>query len=99
MMLGDKVSAAEADQLGMIYKVIPDEEFKAGSEALAIKLAKMPTKGLGLTKRALNASFTNDLSAQLALEDKLQTEAGSTYDYNEGVTAFLEKRKPEFKGK
>ncbi|MFK7756927.1 MAG: enoyl-CoA hydratase-related protein [Flavobacteriales bacterium] len=99
MMLGDKVSAADAEALGMIYKVFSDDEFKAGAEALAVKLAKMPTKGLGLTKRALNASFSNDLTAQLALEDKLQTEAGGTYDYNEGVAAFLEKRKPEFKGR
>jgi 2-(1,2-epoxy-1,2-dihydrophenyl)acetyl-CoA isomerase len=58
----------------------------------------MPTKGLAYTKKALNRSMVNDLVSQLALEEQLQTKAGSTYDYNEGVAAFLEKRKPEFKG-
>ncbi len=59
----------------------------------------MPTKGIGLTKRLLNQSFSNDLTQQLDLEGELQTEAGQSYDYQEGVNAFLEKRKPEFKGK
>jgi len=99
IMLGDKISAAEAEQLGMIYKSVPDEEFEQEVQTIAKKLATMPTKGLGLTKRALNASFDNNLSTQLDLEEKLQTEAGKTYDYEEGVQAFLEKRRPEFKGK
>ena len=58
----------------------------------------MPTRGLGLTKKAMNASMTNDLNQQLKLEEELQTEAGNTYDFNEGTAAFLEKRKPIFKG-
>ena len=58
----------------------------------------MPTKALGLTKRLLNQSLTNDLTAQLDLESKLQIEAAQTEDYKEGVTAFIEKRKPNFKG-
>jgi 2-(1,2-epoxy-1,2-dihydrophenyl)acetyl-CoA isomerase len=58
----------------------------------------MPTKGLALTKRALNAAATNDLNTQLDLEEALQTKAGKTYDFNEGVQAFLEKRAPDFKG-
>lgn len=99
MMLGDKVSATEAEQLGMIYKVYPSDTFAEESLKLAEKLAKMPTKGLGLTKRALNQSMTNDLDQQLAVEGELQTIAGQSHDYNEGVAAFLEKRKPEFKGK
>jgi 2-(1,2-epoxy-1,2-dihydrophenyl)acetyl-CoA isomerase len=66
--------------------------------AFVQNLAKMPTKGLGLTKRALNASFSNDLSAQLAVEEELQTVAGTTHDFKEGVQAFLEKRAPNFKG-
>ena len=99
MMLGDKISATEAEGLGMIYKVLSADEFTEGSIKIATKLAKMPTKGLGLTKRALNQTFSNDLNQQLALEGELQTIAGNTYDYNEGVAAFLEKRKPEFKGK
>ena len=62
-------------------------------------MAQMPTFGLGLTKRAVNQSFANDLNAQLALEEELQTIAGKSHDFNEGVNAFLEKRKPVFKGK
>lgn len=98
MMLGDKVSAAQAEEMGMIYKSFEDESFADDSLAIAKKLAKMPTKGLGLTKRALNQSMTNNLTDQLALEDELQTIAGHSHDYNEGVNAFLEKRKPNFKG-
>ncbi|MFK8037829.1 MAG: enoyl-CoA hydratase-related protein [Crocinitomicaceae bacterium] len=98
MMLGDKVSAKEAENLGMIYKVFATDDFEEGALKIATKLANMPTKGLGLTKRALNDTFNNDLNQQLVLEGKLQTLAGKTYDYNEGVAAFLEKRKPNFKG-
>lgn len=98
MMLGDKVSAEQAEQMGMIYKAIADELFMGEVIKTAKKMASMPTKGLGLTKRALNQSFTNDLDAQLELEDQLQTTAGKSYDYNEGVNAFLEKRPPVFKG-
>ena len=97
-MLGDKVSAADAQAMGMIYKAIDDELFAEQALTLATKLSKMPTKGLGLTKRALNAGWDNSLDDQLKLEEELQTEAGSTHDYNEGVNAFLEKRKPAFKG-
>ena len=98
MMLADKVMAADAEKMGMIYKVCADESLMEESLKVAKKLATLPTIGLGLTKRALNKSMTNDLTAQLALEDELQTAAGKTYDYNEGVAAFLEKRKPKFKG-
>ena len=99
MMLGEKLPAAEAERLGMIYKVFPVEEFESASLELALRLASMPTRGLGFTKRALNASLSNDLEAQLALEKELQTAAGETEDYEEGVNAFLEKRKANFKGK
>ena len=98
MMLADKVMSADAEKMGMIYKVCADESLMEETLKVAKKLAALPTIGLGLTKRALNKSITNDLTAQLALEDALQTAAGKTYDYNEGVAAFLEKRKPKFKG-
>ncbi len=97
-MLGDRVSAAEAERLGMIYKVLPDDQLESGSLQMAETLAQMPTKALGLTKRAFNAALGNDLSAQLLLEEELQTAAGHTADFQEGVQAFLEKRKPIFKG-
>lgn len=98
MMTGEKVSAGDAWNMGMIYKAVPDEEFEAQVENLAGQMAQMPTKGLGLTKRALNQSFGNNLQQQLDLEDELQSQAGRTHDYAEGTKAFLEKRKPEFKG-
>ena len=98
MMLGDKITAQEAEQLGMIYKVVPEGLFLSEVGAIADRLSKMPTHGLWLTKQLLNESYGNSLEEQLAREGELQTEAGGTYDYQEGVSAFLEKRKPEFKG-
>ena len=98
IMLGDKVPAAEAEEMGMIYKCVEEADFEATVAALANRLAKLPTRGLGLTKRALNQSVTNDLDSQLAVEEELQFLAGNTYDYGEGVKSFLEKRKPEFRG-
>lgn len=97
--LGDKVAAREAAAMGMIYAAYSDDAFESEVNALATRLASMPTKGLGLTKRAFNAGLSNTLNEQLDLEERLQTEAGSTEDYNEGVTAFLEKRKPVFTGR
>ena len=99
MMTGDKLSANEAEKIGMIYKAVPNEELENVAFALAEKLSKMPTAALGMTKRALNASLSNSLEEQLVVEDKYQTAASETEDYAEGVAAFLEKRKPIFKGK
>lgn len=98
IMLSDKITATEAAAMGMIWKVFHPETFIAESLQLAETLAQMPTRALGLTKRALNRSFANDFAAQIALEDELQTAAGQTHDYREGVAAFLDKRKPVFKG-
>ncbi len=98
-MLGDKISAEEAEKMGMIYKMIPSEIFEEEVQKIAIKMAQMPTKALGLIKRLFNQSLTNNLESQLALESKLQIEAAQTDDYAEGVAAFIEKRKPIFKGK
>lgn len=99
MMLAENISAHEAKAMGMIYEVYSDEDFEISSKNLVRRLAKLPTKALGLTKRALNASMNNDLATQLALEDELQSTSALTADYREGVDAFLEKRKPNFKGK
>lgn len=98
MMLGEKVSAEEAEQMGMIYKALPDEGFLAAAQKTAEKLSKMPTLALARTKALLNASYGQDLAGQLALEDKYQTECGASHDYQEGTAAFLAKRAPEFKG-
>lgn len=99
MFLGDKVMAEDAEKMGMIYKAVVDENLQEEAMKIAQTLAKMPTKGIGLTKRLLNESFNNNLTQQLNLEGDLQTIAGSTYDYNEGVNAFLEKRPANFIGK
>lgn len=99
MMTGEKVSAKDAVAMNMIYKAVSDETFEEELIQFAENLASMPTYGLGLTKRAINASFTNNLTQQLALEEELQTLAGKSEDFKEGVTAFLEKRAPVFKGK
>lgn len=97
-MLGDKVSAEEAERLGMIYKYVKTEDFDEEVERLANRMAKMPTKGLALTKKALNQSLSNSLDEQLEVESKLQIEASETHDFREGVAAFIEKRKAEFRG-
>lgn len=98
MMLADKISATEAERIGMIYKLFDDEIFSDESVKIASILAEMPTRGLALTKIALNNSLNNSLESQLNKEDELQQIAAATDDYNEGVQAFLDKRKPLFKG-
>ena len=99
MYLGERVSAAQALEWGMIYKVCEPDALVSEAGALAARLATRPTKGLGMTKRALNRALANDLDAQLDLERDLQAEAGRSHDYEEGVRAFLEKREPRFEGR
>ena len=98
MMLGEKVTAADAERMGMIYKVFPDETFAENSKNIATYLARMPTKGLAYTKQILSMSFTTSFEEQLHDEDIFQQKAAQTADYKEGVTAFLEKRSPRFTG-
>jgi 2-(1,2-epoxy-1,2-dihydrophenyl)acetyl-CoA isomerase len=99
MMTGEKVMAKDAEQMNMIYKAVADDSFEVELKKLSETLASMPTYGLGLTKRAMNESFTNSLTDQLAVEEQLQTLAGKSADFEEGVNAFMEKRSPVFKGK
>jgi 2-(1,2-epoxy-1,2-dihydrophenyl)acetyl-CoA isomerase len=98
-LLGEKLSAEQAEQWGLIWKVVEDAELVSVSSEMARALAQGPTKGYGLIKKAFNASWGNSLDAQLDLERDLQREAGLTQDYREGVAAFMQKRKPEYKGK
>jgi 2-(1,2-epoxy-1,2-dihydrophenyl)acetyl-CoA isomerase len=98
-LLGEKLSAEDAERWGLIWKTVEDAKLLDEARALATKLATGPTKGYGLVKKALQASEGNLLDAQLDLERDLQREAGFSDDYREGVSAFLQKRTPQFKGK
>jgi 2-(1,2-epoxy-1,2-dihydrophenyl)acetyl-CoA isomerase len=98
MLLGDKITATEAQNMGMIYKVTPAETLATEAQKLCNTLAAMPTTALGFTKMALNKSIENNFEAQLETEDELQFKASQTKDFAEGVAAFLEKRQPVFIG-
>jgi len=98
-LTAEPLDAETAASWGLIWRVVDDDKLMDEAKALAIRLAAGPTKGFGLTKRAIQAAATNSLDDQLDLERDLQREAGRSADYAEGVTAFLEKRKPEFKGR
>ena len=98
MILAPKITAREAEAMGLIWKAVPDEKLKDEATLLASTLANMPTKAIALTKDALNRSLANDLGEQLRTENELQTLAGRSHDHQEGVKAFLEKRKPVYTG-
>ena len=99
MLLGDRMTAHEAQQAGLVYHVYPAATFADDALALAETLAKRPTRALALVKEALNASVFANLEAQLTTELHLQMAASETDDFREGVASFLEKRTPEFLGK
>ncbi len=98
-LLGDKLTAEQAETWGLIWKVVDDASLLEEATSLSKTLAAGPTNGYGLIKKAFNASWGNSLDAQLDLERDLQREAGLTQDYREGVAAFMQKRKPDYKGK
>ncbi|MBM3526530.1 MAG: 2-(1,2-epoxy-1,2-dihydrophenyl)acetyl-CoA isomerase [Alphaproteobacteria bacterium] len=98
-LLAEPLGAEQAEQWGLIWKAVDDDKLMPEAVQLCERFATGPTVGLGMIKRALDASEDNDLATQLDLERRLQREAGSTPDYGEGVRAFLEKRKPRFSGK
>lgn len=98
-LLGDKLSAQQAEQWGLIWKCVPDGELQAQTASMAQHFASAPTAGLARTKQALYASATNSLEEQLMLEAEMMTELGRTEDYAEGVAAFNSRRTPLFKGR
>lgn len=98
-MLGDKISAQQAQDWGLIWQCVPDADFDATLDKLATHFASAPTRGLAGTKQALQVSLQNDLETQLNLERDLMRELGRSADYAEGVAAFMGKREPQFKGR
>ena len=98
MMLGDSISAEEAEKIGMIYKCFANADFIEEVNKIALRLSKLAPKALAYTKNALNKSLHQSMEMQLQTEDELQQKAAATNDFKEGITAFMEKRKPEFTG-
>lgn len=98
-LLDEKVTAEKAEKIGLIYRSFPHDQLMDEAEKITKKLASMPTRGFALYKQAVNQTFNNTLAQQLDLEAELQSEAGKTDDYTEGVHAFLEKRKPSYRGR
>jgi 2-(1,2-epoxy-1,2-dihydrophenyl)acetyl-CoA isomerase len=98
-LLGERLSAEQAERWGLIWKAVDDRRLMEEATKVANALAAGPTKGYGLVKKAICASAGNSLDAQLDLERDLQREAGFSEDYREAVAAFMQKRKPKYTGK
>jgi 2-(1,2-epoxy-1,2-dihydrophenyl)acetyl-CoA isomerase len=99
MTSGRKLPAAEAHEWGLVSEVVEGERLAARTAEIAARLAAMPTRGVGMTKRLFDEAAHNSLEQQLELEAELQTAATQTADFREGVAAFLEKREPRFEGR
>lgn len=97
-LLGEKLSATQAAQWGLIWECVADADFQARLEALCDHFASAPTKGLAATKQVIQASLSHSLDQQLDLERDTMRQLGKTADYAEGVDAFMNKRQPQFKG-
>jgi 2-(1,2-epoxy-1,2-dihydrophenyl)acetyl-CoA isomerase len=98
-LLAERVTATQADAWGMIWEAVPDDAFAEAVEARAMHLAQGPTAAYRLIKQAMRQSFDNTLEKQLEIEATLQGEAGHTRDFQEGVSAFLEKRPARYEGR
>lgn len=98
-MTGDTLGAEQAESWGLIWRCVDDAALASEAAALAARLAALPTRAIALIKQAMQASATNDLATQLQLERELQRSAGATADAREGITAFMEKRPPQFSGR
>jgi 2-(1,2-epoxy-1,2-dihydrophenyl)acetyl-CoA isomerase len=98
-MLHDKLTAEQAREWGLIYRIAAPGQLDAEAAEIASRLAAMPTRAIGLTKRGFNESLGVDLEAAMSFEESLQREAGMSGDYKEGVKAFLEKRSPNYTGR
>ena len=98
-LLAERIDAPTAERFGLVWQVLDDEQLMPQARQLAARLAAQPTRACALIKQALNDSFGRDLPAQLELEATLQTQAGRTEDFAEGVAAFLQRRAPQFKGR
>jgi 2-(1,2-epoxy-1,2-dihydrophenyl)acetyl-CoA isomerase len=97
-LTGDELTSRDAERLGLVMKVVPSEQLMPTARELAARMAQGPTKAIGLTKRAMNKSIISDMETVLEYESYMQEIAGATSDHIEAVRAFLEKRKPVFRG-
>jgi len=97
-MTGGTIDATRAERIGMINRIVSAENLMGETLQMAKKLALAPTASIGRIKQMLNATFSNNLPQQLALEHQLQIESGKSNDFREGVQAFFEKRQPNFTG-